>query len=133
MLGFLISIRFFETFETLVAYSALGTKLACKEIREKVYGKAIIFDRLHDNYQRAKMMIEMYRNALLQAANTLRGQFPQARIKVIHDYEAPSLAFKSLSTDCFHPSLWGQALLAEVTWAYGFWPDLVSDDEMLNR
>lgn len=125
--------KIFKSSESMVAYKAFGSKISCKEMRENIYGKAIIFDSSNAEYDNARVFIEMYRNALRQSAKRLQDEFPAAHIRAIQDYDMPSLAYKSLSTDCFHPSLWGQALLAEMTWRAGFWPDLVTDEEKLAR
>jgi lysophospholipase L1-like esterase len=125
--------KVFEGSASLVAYNVLGSKIYCKDMRQNIYGKAIIFDPKNPQYNSTKMIIEMYRNALFQAAKELQQEFPAAYIKTIFDYDIPSLAYKSLSMDCFHPSLWGQSLLAEMTWRAGFWPDLVSADELMGN
>jgi hypothetical protein len=125
--------KVFEDSQKLTAYKVLGKKLSCSKMRELIYGRMIMFNPKSPNYDATKITLEMYRNALVQVARHLAEEFPAAHIRAIHDYDAPSLAKKTLSLDCFHPSLWGQALLAEVTWAYGFWPELVDVNDLLGE
>ena len=56
--------------------------------------------------------------------NRLQEEFPSAHLKTIQNLRSKQLTKKLVSVDCFHPSEWGQAELAEKTWLAGFWPNL---------
>lgn len=119
-----------EKSQNFTVYKVLGAKIKCNGVRQRIYGKSVFFDpRDRVNFDGSRMAFEMYRNELEIVAEELRQQYPLARIKTVQNYDAPSLVYKSLSVDCFHPSTLGQALLAEATWVYGFWPELVNESD----
>ncbi|MDB5038040.1 MAG: plb1 [Bacteriovoracaceae bacterium] len=123
----------FEKSSELVALDILGHAIKCQDMRTNIYGDAIIFKPKDPNYQATKLIVALYQKGLEEVAARLRSDYPKAHVKAIHDYDIPGVINKTLSADCFHPSLWGQAMLAEGTWRHGFWPDLVTDDMSLSR
>lgn len=110
-----------ENFELVI----LGKRYTCDEIRKEVYGDLIVF-KSKDQVVMDKLatMFRQYRDATVRIVERLQEDFPQARIKTSQDPMNPTQVFKALSVDCFHPSEWGQAELAELSWKAGFWPFL---------
>jgi len=119
-----------EKSQKYLVYNFFGKKIRCDGIRKSIYGNAVYFNpQDQESFNQSRMIAEMYRNEIDILADKLKAEYPLAHIKTVQNYDAPSLVFKSLSIDCFHPSTLGQALLAEVTWIYGFWPELVTEED----
>lgn len=112
-----------ENFELKI----LSTYIKCSEVRKKVYGNLVIF-RIEDTELMNKLdiLIRQYQDSSYSVAERLRTEFPDAKIIAMQS-GASSQPFKALSVDCFHPSEWGQAEMAEVTWKAGFWPSIDPD------
>jgi len=119
--------QIFEKSETLQAYKLLGWDLNCGEMRRKIYGEMSVFKPDdHAAYENTKAIFKEYERGVAALPERLSREFPKAQLKSVVGYKNPLGVAKSLSIDCFHPSEWGQAALAEVTWNGGFWPDLLS-------
>ncbi len=114
-------------------YKVAGKKIRCDVVRRKIYGNRPLFEKPGTmDYQATRMMAEMYRNEVDRVADRLREDFPASHIKAIRNYDEPRYDRKTLSVDCFHPSMMGQALLAELTWRESFWADPVSEEDALD-
>jgi hypothetical protein len=119
-----------EQSQKLIAYKVLGKKLYCDSVRKSIYGNAIYFNPQDKvRFGESRMMAQMYRNELDLLAAKLKEDFPVANIKAVQGLEISTAVSKSLSIDCFHPNVVGQAMLAEATWIYGFWPELISEKD----
>ncbi len=117
----------FEKSEKLEAYKLLGWDINCGDMRRKVYGNMTIFQPDQEQaYQQTKAIFAAYERGIAALPERLSLEFPKAQLKAVTGYKNPLGVAKSLSIDCFHPSEWGQAALAEMTWNGGFWPELLS-------
>ncbi len=115
----------FELSNNLKVMKILTKTYRCKEVRETIYGDSVIFNKNNiESYEASKMIKKMYEQANDSIALKLSAEFPQANLRSIKDYRSPAKVVKTLATDCFHPSLWGQAIISEVTWGLSFWGDL---------
>lgn len=112
----------FEASAPFKAYSVFGKSILCGEMRKMVYGPMALFKpEVSDAYETSKTIFALYQIAVQSAADQLQQDFPTAKIKAVVNYKGGKTSKKTLSVDCFHPSVWGQAELAEVTWRRGFW------------
>lgn len=119
----------FETSLDYVVYDLWGDDIKCRGMRKQIYGPKTIFLPENDiEYAYTKDVLREYRLGLESMALRLGYEFPEARIKYIRSVGKPMNVRKALSIDCFHPSEWGQAELAEITWNAGFWPQVQSDE-----
>ncbi len=125
--------RIFEESQDIVGYRLLGSDIRCDDLRRTFYGNAVFFDRSNPDYDRTKIVYHMYQEALERVAGELRIAFPMAHIRTVQNYDVMALLNKTLSVDCFHPSEWGQAMLAEVTWSYSFWPELEYKNDLFDE
>lgn len=125
--------KIFEESQNIVGYEILGFNIKCDSIRRNIYGDAVIFDPSNPEYNATKFLFYMYQEAIEKVARELREAFPAARIRTVQNYDALAALYKTLSVDCFHPSEWGQALLAEITWNYSFWPQLDVKDPLFDE
>lgn len=115
----------FEKSANYSVYKFWGESLKCQAMRRQVYGnKTVFFPENKDAYEYTKTILSQYRTGLGNLVERLQTDYPSAELKFIKDYRLPTNIKKALSIDCFHPSEWGQAELAEMTWEHGFWSDL---------
>ncbi len=119
--------QIFEKSEKLEAYKVLGWDINCGDMRRKVYGNMTVFQPDEQaSYEQTKSIFAAYEKGIAALPERLSLEFPKAQLKAVTGYKNPLGVAKSLSIDCFHPSEWGQAALAEMTWNGGFWPELLS-------
>jgi lysophospholipase L1-like esterase len=115
----------FEKSAKLVGYHVPLYTWNCSELRELIYGPLAIFRPQNpEAYEASKNVFRLYQKGVEALVVRLQDEYPLALIKTAQNYDSPRAIKKSLSIDCFHPSFWGQAQLAEVTWKKSFWPDL---------
>lgn len=118
----------FEIFDTSAefqAYKFWNKTYSCSEMRKMVYGPLVVFmPENQEAYEQVKVLARLYDSALQNVKVNLSRDYPEAEIKVASGYRGGRTTRKTLSIDCFHPSVWGQARMAEATWALGFWPSL---------
>lgn len=115
--------KIFQNSVDLVAYSLPFYKFKCAEIRDLIYGPLVLFHPENTSaYETARNILKLYRSGMENLVTQLQEDYPQAHIKTVQGYEAKMPIVKTLSIDCFHPSFWGQAQLAETSWKLGFWP-----------
>lgn len=119
----------FESTKDVVALDLiLGVSYTCKEIRKSIYGQKILFKpEEKENYDIAVSYLHEYHHLLNVLRDRLNEDYPEAFIKTTDTYDSVQDAAKTMSIDCFHPSEWGHAEIAEHTWALGFWPELGDD------
>lgn len=125
LVGFPNIFKIFEETRHLQVAGIFGYKYTCDQLRRDIYGPNVGF--VHENaeaYSRLKQIVEQYWRGSEALVKRLRKEFPQARLNTLHRYETTQDAYKVISVDCFHPSEWGQAELAEQTWNASFWPEL---------
>jgi len=115
----------FEATKSLVVEDILGNVVNCDDTRKLIYGKYPVFEgRSGSHVGMIEALMQDYVLASQELVSELKQSYPYAFIKytgIIHSRLNPR---KVISTDCFHPSEWGQAELAEISWRQGFWPDL---------
>lgn len=117
--------QIFDESEKLLGFKMLGYELNCGELRRTIYGRKIPFVKENlENYAFAQQTLQDYLDQIDFVAERLSQVFPTAHIKSVRIPKPKLKAKKILSIDCFHPSEWGQAELAETTWKLGFWPKL---------
>lgn len=115
----------FEASANFKAYSILGKFVLCQSLRKDIYGPLVMFKPEEvEGYANSKIIFSLYQTALESLANRLQGEYTNAHLKAVINYVAGRPTRKTLSIDCFHPSGWGQAEIAEKTWRLGFWPQL---------
>ncbi len=120
-------LQVFEKSEKLEAYKMLGWDINCGDMRRKVYGNMTVFQPdAQAAYEQTKTVFAAYEKGIAALPERLSLEFPKSQLKAVTGYKNPLGVAKSLSIDCFHPSEWGQAALAEMTWNGGFWPELLS-------
>lgn len=118
-------LKVFEETRDSVAYRLLGRSISCNQIRRSVYGNNLVFDTDHaETYKKVRAIYEQYQNALVGIEDRILESSPSVEIRAVVHYDTVQKSDKIISVDCFHPSEFGQAELAEVTWINGFWPDL---------
>ena len=121
----------FEESANLVVYRMWGKDIKCESMRRDVYGnKTIFYPENKEAYEFTRAIVAQYREGLANLIERLQGEYLDAEFKFIREYRKPTNMRKALSIDCFHPSEWGQAELAEITWERGFWPN-ISDVQFL--
>ena len=109
----------------VMAYEFLKKDISCSQMRKIVYGALLLFQYKDDLvYGRLEKLMEDQQAGLQELVSRLSKAYPQAQLKTVLGFSNFSSVEKILSVDCFHPSLWGQAEIAEWTWIHGFWPDL---------
>ncbi len=119
----------FERSQDFVAYKYWYDELKCGSMRKKVYGNKSIFNPSNPvEYEATKRILQQYRLGLSDLVTRLSMEYPESALLYIQDYRLPTNIKKALSIDCFHPSEWGQAELAELTWMHGFWPQIQPSD-----
>lgn len=119
----------FEQSQDFSVIEFWGEKVTCKSMRKDIYGrKTVFFPENQEAYQFTKATLQQYRDGLANLVERLKAEFSETNFKYIREYRLPTNIKKAISIDCFHPSEWGQAELAEMTWAEGFWPNLQSSD-----
>lgn len=101
-----------------------GRRILCEDLRSTVYGQAIAFDARHPHFFQVREIFEAYQRELERLTLTLNFEYPQARIKLLPNFQTQEDVADVVSIDCFHPSFYGQAELAELTWEAGFWGHL---------
>lgn len=113
----------FESSSDIIALSLWTGAYTCADIREQIYGPMVIFKKENtEPYDLSKILAKQYDDGLGVLVMTIQEQYPRAALRFVRDYGLPLKQNKSLSLDCFHPSPWGQAEIAEATWNRGFWP-----------
>jgi len=115
----------FKDTEGLVVKRVLGNDISCGFIRRTIYGDFAVF-KVEDEELTGQVteILSQYRLGTTEMVNRLQEEFPSAHLKTIQNLRSKQLTKKLVSVDCFHPSEWGQAELAEKTWLAGFWPNL---------
>jgi hypothetical protein len=115
----------FEATEKEWVLKFWGWGLQCGDVRRGIYGRRTILTPQNKSaYEETKVLLQKYRDGLEKLTAQLQEAYPQASVKFIRELMIPENARKALSIDCFHPSEWGQAQIADQTWAHGFWPNL---------
>ncbi len=118
----------FEIFDAsngIEALKFLRMSVKCQELRKTLYGDKVIFRPENEtDYEEAKNKLIAYRDALRSLPDEMSWRHPEAEIRFVEIPRSEQRAKKVLSVDCFHPSEWGQAELANATWKKGFWPNL---------
>lgn len=114
----------FERTKHIESVRFFGRAQTCAQVRKRVYGNLPQFDSEHEDYQASLKIVELYERGLQSLVDRLQLDYPKADLKLVQNYQTTQLPKKALSVDCFHPSEWGQAELAETTWFKGFWPHL---------
>lgn len=121
--------RIFEIFDQSMDLKAVqlpGYAVRCGQMRRNLFGRHKLIFRPENQagYQAAQEMLEAYWNAIESVSDRLSWRHPQAEVKINRFKGSRQRPLKLLSVDCFHPSDWGQAEIAESTWQQGFWPEL---------
>jgi len=113
----------FEQSQGFAAISAFGEEIKCGKMRRTIYGpKTVFVPENVDAYNLTKEIMSQYREGLNSLVERLQMEYPETNLRMVRHIPDPLNVKKALSIDCFHPSEWGQAELAEVTWKQGFWP-----------
>jgi len=125
-------LKYMEETADRVIYNILGFKFTCKGVREMAYGDMLMFKtgdkKIMDLMHR---YFDAYNSGTTDMIKRLSEDYPELDIKVVQNYQSVQYPEKTLSIDCFHPSEWGQAEMAEVTWFRGFWPHLNAGDHLM--
>jgi len=119
----------FEETKDTIAYTLLNEEFKCSKIRKLLYGNNLLFRTEDKDYFRVRALVRQYDRGVDYLVARLSDEYPLSDLKFVYNYLTLAQFKKALSIDCFHPSRWGQAQIAEVTWELGFWPDLLEDDE----
>jgi len=115
----------FRETEGLVVKRVLGNDLSCGFIRRTIYGDFAVFKVEDEELTRqVSEILSQYRTGTIEMVARLQEEFPSSYLKTIQNLRSKQLTKKLVSVDCFHPSEWGQAELAEKTWLGGFWPTM---------
>lgn len=125
--------RVFESTHSLNALNILGNDIKCGDMRTAVYGKTILFDSNDPDYPAVQKLYRQYEVGVRALSERLQADYPSAYLKTAQNYDFDLSSIKTLAVDCFHPSVWGHAVIAEFTWKLGFWPNLVTDEEILDH
>jgi len=122
--------KIFEDTRDLVVKKILGKTYTCTDLRTMVYGDNIMF-RPEDinSYVAIKAIYYQYQTGTIEMIKRLQKEFPNAYLKTYQTYGSRLKSKKVISIDCFHPSQWGQAELADLSWKAGFWPNLARNSE----
>lgn len=114
----------FARTKDLTGFSVLGIDWSCDSIRRTIFNDSLLVQPDHPDFPEVMARLASYEDAMHDIAIRLRYEFLEADFKVIAGFKVKQSPTKAISADCFHPSIWGQAELAEATWHLGFWPDL---------
>jgi len=121
--------KIFEESKDFSVYKFWYDSLKCDSMRRQVYGpKLMFFPDREEDYRKTKEIVSEYREALGDLVEKLSMEFYSTSFKFLKEYRLPTNIKKALSIDCFHPSEWGQAELAELTWAGSFWPNILPSE-----
>ncbi len=114
--------KIFDKTNHLVVKSILGQAFTCYSLRKTIYGDSPLFESQDSKFRSSiSQIFHQYHDGLHGMAERLQRDFSNVKIKVVDRYETSQTAVKSISIDCFHPSEFGQAEIAEITWRRGFW------------
>lgn len=116
--------KIFRSSFNLVVMNVFGNKLTCDQFRRAAFKNYAVFKVNDPDYYKVENLIDQYRQGSKALVKRLQVIYPKARLKTIQHLQSQQVSKKLLSADCFHPSEWGQAELAEEIWSKGFWPDL---------
>lgn len=99
------------------------TEVTCRQIWEHLIPVCKTATKNSDDAQfdLMKMQLERYNEILDETVSNLGEEYKERIIFSPAAYNTEILRY-DLSFDCFHPSEFGQAHLAEETWRDGFWP-----------
>ena len=112
----------FDQTNDLVVKSILGKSFTCYGLRKTIYGESPLFESQDSQHRsQIKSLFDQYHDGLYGLVERLQNEFSFVEMKVVDRYETSQTAIKSISIDCFHPSEFGQAEIAEITWKKGFW------------
>lgn len=112
----------FEKTKDVVVEQIWNRKFTCDEVRKNIYGNYPIFrPEDKETYRAVKSLMNSYREGMLSLAERIQKEFPEAKLKAIRELFPQQNPKKAMSIDCFHPSEWGQAELAELSWRESFW------------
>lgn len=115
----------FEATKNLVVEDVLGNIVNCDDTRKMIYGNYPVFEgRTGPDVSAVDALMQDYVSVTKELVQELQVEYPYAYIKFTGRIHSRLNPRKIISTDCFHPSEWGQAELAEISWRNGFWPDL---------
>ena len=119
----------FDETASVDTYNFLGMSISCEKMRSIIYGKRAMFYRdVEDVDDALNQTFDAYHGGMREMLYRLGKEYPEADFKPIQYYDIVQNPKKALSIDCFHPSPWGQAEIAESSWFLGFWGDLEIDD-----
>lgn len=114
----------FESTKDIVVEKIWKREFTCDEVRKNIYGNYPIFHpEDKKTYRAVKALMQSYREGMLSLADRIQKEFPESRVKAIRELYPQQNPKKAMSIDCFHPSEWGQAELAELSWGESFWSD----------
>lgn len=116
--------KIFEETKDLVVARIFGKPYTCDDLRRRIYNSVLFSQESSGTEWTVKPIFEQYHSGLESLLERLSDEFPKFRFKIHHSYPSGQNAEKIISVDCFHPSEWGQAELAEISWRNGFWPEL---------